>query len=408
MSMSWRPNHLHGSYTMPYLSTRQVGEFFKFAYKNGLKGYFFDSLRVSWATQGPMIYIHMALGWDPEMDVETLRQDFWSAFGPAAGQIEKYFDFWEAYSLAHPHGSLYSPIRANAAYPPAVFAKPEAMLKAALKTVANHSLPEFAERVKFLQAGLEHARLSAKFMGTLDMGKVPTDREGFLKAQQALKELVAYRRAKEHLFISDYIDAAAYRERGNVKGIDSLFEDVENIEFGANTLPGFEKVQAVELVKPWGQWKFHLDLEDKGVNEKWYRAATDDKDWLPAVVPAFLADAGVGVDRFVGHGWYRVQFKVPAKLQGLTFYLSFEGVDEQAWVYINGVKVGEHTIESEGKPVDLLWEEPFTIKVEPKHLKFAQDNLLAVRVQCSAGQCGIWRSVKLYYEEAARNPAEFE
>ena len=171
------------------------GEFFKFTYKNGLKGYFFDSLRVSWATQGPMIYIHMALGWDPEMDVETLRQDFWSAFGPAAGQIEKYFDFWEAYSLAHPQGSLYSPIRANAAYPPAVFAKPEAMLKAALKTVANHSLPEFAERVKFLQAGLEHARLSAKFMGTLDMGKVPTDREGFLKAQQALKELVAYRRA---------------------------------------------------------------------------------------------------------------------------------------------------------------------------------------------------------------------
>ena len=56
---------------------------------------------------------------------------------------------------------------------------------------------------------------------------MPADREGFLKAQQAMKELVAFRRAKEHLFISDYIDAAAYRERGNVKGLDKLFGDVE-------------------------------------------------------------------------------------------------------------------------------------------------------------------------------------
>ena len=64
-------------------------------------------------------------------------------------------------------------------------------------------------------------------MGTLDLGKVPAEREGFLKAQEALKELIAFRRAKEHLFISDYIDAAAYRERGNVKGLDSLLKDVE-------------------------------------------------------------------------------------------------------------------------------------------------------------------------------------
>ena len=228
MGMIWRPNHLHSGYTMPYLSTRQVGEFFKFAYQNGLKGYFFDSLRVSWATQGPMIYIHMALGWDPELDVEELRQDFWSAFGPAARQVEQYFDYWEAYSLTHPAGALYSPLAANDAYPPAEFAKQGPVLERALNTAKKDPLPEFAERVKFLQAGLEHARLSAKFMGTLDNGgKVPADQDGFLKAQQALKKLIAFRRAKEHLFIADYIDSAAFRERGNVKGLDKLFGDAE-------------------------------------------------------------------------------------------------------------------------------------------------------------------------------------
>ena len=227
MSMIWRPNHLHMGYTMPFLSTRQVGEFFKFTWQNGLKGYLFDSLRVSWATQGPMLYIHMALGWNPELDVERLRRDFWSAFGPAARQVEQYFDYWESYSLTHPQAALYSPVKAHLAYPPAVFATQEAVLKKALATAASDPLPEFAERVKFLRAGLEHARLSARFIGTLDQGKVPAQREAFHKAQQALQELVAFRRAKEHLFIADYLDAAATRERKNVKGIDRLFEEFE-------------------------------------------------------------------------------------------------------------------------------------------------------------------------------------
>ena len=240
--MIWRPNHLHGGYTMPHISTRQVGEFFKFVYKNGLKGYFFDSLRVDWATQGPAVYIHMALGWDPELDIEALRQDFWSAFGPAARQIEQYFDYWEAYSLAHyPAASLYSPLAANDVYPSAVFAEQGAALARALETAARDPLPEFAERVRFLQAGLEHARLSAKFMGTLGKGgKVPAERQGFLQARLALERLIKFRREKEHLFISDYIDAAAWRERGNVKGLDRLFGDVQESEIPAGVVEEFK------------------------------------------------------------------------------------------------------------------------------------------------------------------------
>ena len=85
------------------------------------------------------------------------------------------------------------------------------MLEKALPTTASDPLAEYAERVEFFQAGLEHARFSARFMGTLDMGKMPGDRDGFVQAQDALKDLVAFRRAKEHLFISDDVDAAAYR-----------------------------------------------------------------------------------------------------------------------------------------------------------------------------------------------------
>ena len=59
--------------------------------------------------------------------------------------------------------------------------------------------------------------------GTLDMGKVPAERKRFLKSQRVLKELIAFRRTNEHLFISDYLDAAELRERGNVKGLDRIF-----------------------------------------------------------------------------------------------------------------------------------------------------------------------------------------
>ena len=73
--------------------------------------------------------------------------------------------------------------------------------------------------------------------------------------------------------------------------------------------------------------------------------------------------------------------------------LLFAAVDEQAWVYVNGKLVREHSEKSEGKSVNDLWEEPFTADVPPECLNYGQANVLAVRVSNSTANGGIWRPV---------------
>ena len=78
--------------------------------------------------------------------------------------------------------------------------------------------------------------------------------------------------------------------------------------------------------------------------------------------------------------------------------IDFEGVDEQAWVYVNGEAVGEHSVKSENKDIGKLWNEPFTVTIPPEGLKYGDRNLLAVRTHASVGGAGIWRTVRIRTE----------
>ena len=85
-----------------------------------------------------------------------------------------------------------------------------------------------------------------------------------------------------------------------------------------------------------------------------------------------------------------------ARVQDRTVTLHFGAVDEQAWVYVNGERVGEHTVESEGAGVGQLWDRPFAISVPPDKIRPGEDNLLAVRTHASVGASGIWKPVTAY------------
>jgi len=143
---------------------------------------------------------------------------------------------------------------------------------------------------------------------------------------------------------------------------------------------------------PLGPWVFRTDPMERGVKERWYATDLDEADWLLARVPAFWAEIE-GVGDYQGHAWYRTKFKAPAEWNGRALRLLFAGVDEQAWVYVNGRLVREHTVKSEGKPIGSLWETPFTVDVPPQQLRFGADNVLAVRVRNDLANGGIWRPV---------------
>lgn len=218
--VAYRPNTFHGGYVMPYLSTRQAGEFFQFAYENGMREFHFDSLFGHWSTRGPMLYMFMRLSWQPDLDIDEVLAEYYSGFGPAADHVRAYFDYWEDYSLTSGGSAyrsaygLFSPIRANIHYPEDAFEPAANYLDRALEAARADANPEFAQRVEFLRLGMEHALLASRMFATLE-GESYWERklahpgtEAFKATQEALQELVRFRRETEHLYISDLHDAS--------------------------------------------------------------------------------------------------------------------------------------------------------------------------------------------------------
>ena len=101
-----------------------------------------------------------------------------------------------------------------------------------LKVARKDPIPEFAERVRFLQLGLRHAQLANELMMSLDPAESwgrkiapKDDPERLAKSRQLLGDLIAFRRAHEHLHISDYLDASL-RENRAVLDMAELLEAI--------------------------------------------------------------------------------------------------------------------------------------------------------------------------------------
>ncbi len=153
--------------------------------------------------------------------------------------------------------------------------------------------------------------------------------------------------------------------------------------------PAWEKL--TDLL-PAPQWVFRADPLEQGLKQGWQAPTLSAGDWVPIRVPSFWAE-NEGVGNIQGYGWYRTTLTLPANWQGRSLRLHFASVDEQAWVYVNGQLVREHSEKSEKKPFTDLWEMPFIAEVPANLLKPGQPNVVAVRVHNSTANGGIWRPV---------------
>lgn len=136
------------------------------------------------------------------------------------------------------------------------------------------------------------------------------------------------------------------------------------------------------------EWKFRRDPACRGLSEGWYSVEFDATEWGPIKVPAPWPDTWIG--GYLGYGWYRTTFDSPVLADGVSLKLEFSAVDEQAWVFVNGRMVGEHSVASEGRTIGDLWNTPFTIDVPGKYLMSGKQNVLSVLVHSSSGSAGIW------------------
>jgi hypothetical protein len=86
------------------------------------------------------------------------------------------------------------------------------------------------------------------------------------------------------------------------------------------------------------EWKFRLG-DPVGAQVVGY----DDATWEDIGLPhSFSIPYFASPQFYVGYGWYRKRFEVPAKWAGKQLLLEFEGAFQDAEVFLNGRRVGEH------------------------------------------------------------------
>ncbi|HOQ29152.1 MAG TPA: beta galactosidase jelly roll domain-containing protein, partial [Armatimonadota bacterium] len=111
----------------------------------------------------------------------------------------------------------------------------------------------------------------------------------------------------------------------------------------------------------------------------------DDSKWPAIEIERSWESQGHEYD---GVAWYRGSFELPAKPDHNAVELHFDAVDECAWVWVNGIYVGQHDLGTAG------WDRPFALDIT-REVRWGQKNQITVRVYDSAYAGGIWKPVRI-------------
>jgi cyclomaltodextrinase / maltogenic alpha-amylase / neopullulanase len=129
-----------------------------------------------------------------------------------------------------------------------------------------------------------------------------------------------------------------------------------------------------------GTWMFKVDSLNKGIPERWYDTHCDRSNWLEVDVPNYW-ERYHGMAMYDGAGWFARTIEMKDISQPLSIF--FSGVDDDADVWINGLKVGSHAgySDSFSLPIDQA------VKVG--------SNEIVIRVNDNTGPGGIYKPVTI-------------
>lgn len=340
-------------------------------------------------------WVRAKLLWNPDLDVHALEQDFiWGGYyGAAAAAVAEYND------LLVRHAARYNDfdkrrdwiygIHDEGMFRHGFVAKAREILD---RGIAAAESEDVRERVKLLKFGVVYVEAAKLFVQMRD-GETAPDGKRYEAVMQEFAGMadeleVAEMRGR---FYPGSSSVNFYDGDRNIKTVEEFVNAMKRrkaVREGAERLPQ----------EAWGEWHFREDPENVGMKEKWYAGGDvrGSDAWQAVPVPAFLSETEVGKLR--GFGWYHTTLNLSEGRHDFPLELRFEGVDEQAWVYVNGHYTGEHTLESErieGEAVTVedLWNAPFSLTI-PDHRLRPGENHVYVRIHNKRGDAGIHRPVR--------------
>ncbi len=144
-----------------------------------------------------------------------------------------------------------------------------------------------------------------------------------------------------------------------------------------------------------GVWLFHTDPDQRGVADGWFAASTDRSAWDSVKVPGLWDGLAPGLDAYDGTAWYVRSFDLPSEASAdeapSQYAVVFDGVDDNAEVWINGVRLGTHVGHAQAFFFDVT-----------RHVR-TRGNVLAVRIEDTGGPGGLLGSVRIRSYESTED-----
>ena len=132
-------------------------------------------------------------------------------------------------------------------------------------------------------------------------------------------------------------------------------------------------------------WRFITDPLQEGHLKGFFKSNFNVSKWKNIKMGIWEEQ---GFSDYDGVAWYQIKFTMPDKIDCNAVEIFFEGIDESAWVWLNGIYLGSHDIGPEG------WKEPFAVDCR-KEILWGKENVLTVRVYDAAYAGGIYKPVRV-------------
>jgi beta-galactosidase len=152
------------------------------------------------------------------------------------------------------------------------------------------------------------------------------------------------------------------------------------IVFGALVFvkPSVAQTGLTDSISLNGTWKFKTDLYKVGDEEKWYKTNLSIAAWEDIQVPGNW-EIKNEYAYYTGDAWYRNTFVINEAAQAKHIRLLFESVYNDAEIWINDTKIGEHHLGFLAFSFDIN-----------KHIKFGAENTIVLKVSNFFKRGAIW------------------
>lgn len=255
--------------------------------------------------------------------------------------------------------------------------KEKAAVEAGLKdrdpVILSHSLQWYFIHYEKLSYG--HLQRTAAQADPFTLNMIMT-LAGKIKDEGERKKIILQAAANPH-------DCLAKRQAARMAGF-SFFRINKRLKDDPTHDAEVVTVRSIPLARE--NWLFRTDPKFDGHRVGWFKKELKENKWTKIKIGYWEEQ---GFKDYDGIAWYRFKFRMPpapAEMKAVELY--FRGVDESAWVWLNGKYVGQHDLGPSG------WDKPFHLDVTGEIL-WGKENVLAVRVEDTQYGGGIWRPVSV-------------